>query len=325
LGPVLYKTVETFQKVLVLIGVPFIMVLSIVLAAPADWSALANGLVGKGDGFWFLPAGISLAAFLAALAYSGAAGNLNLAQSFYIKEKGFGMGKYAGRITSLLTGAKQNVALEGAQFAVTPKNVAGFRRWWRVINAEHFLVFWLTGSIAIVLLSLLAYTTVYKVGGFDASIGFVINEGAVIGQRLWPIVGTFFLIVAGLTLFGTQLTVFDATSRILSENVVLAAPRRLSGRHIRPTYYLVLWLQILAGVAILLAGFDQPLQLLTLAAVMNAFAMFVHSGLTLWLNKTLLPEPLRPSRFRTTAMLLAFVSYGSFSIYVIWVELSKLL
>ena len=321
LGPVLYKTVENLQKALVVVGVPSIFVISILLATPTDWGAAMSGLVGQGEGFWLLPAGVSLAAFLAALAYAGAGGNLNLAQSHYIKEKGFGMGKYAGRITSVITGAnKEEVSLEGARFEVTPESTAQFKLWWRRINTEHFLVFWLIGSITIVLLSLLAYMTVFKTGGSVANISFLINEAGAIDKALMPFAGTFFLLVAALTLFGTQLTVFDACSRIVAENLVLAAPNRLRPRHIRPLYYLVLWSFIAVGILVFLGGFTQPLQLLTLAAILNAFAMFVHTGLTLWLNKTTLPAAIRPSELRTIAMLTAWLFYGSFSIFVIWTD-----
>ena len=321
----LYKTVEGLQKILIIIGVPTIFVFSLLLTNKADWTAVAQGIVGNGDGFWFLPAGISLAAFLGALAYAGAGGNLNLAQSFYVKEKGYGMGKYAGRITSLFTGKKEKVSLEGARFAVNKQSINDFNTWWRRINTEHFLVFWLTGSITIVLLSLLAYTTVYLSGSPSATIDFVLVEATAIGQTLVPVAGTFFLIVTGMTLFGTQLTVFDATSRIISENIVLTKPKKIHARYIPKIYYLVLWLQILAGIIILSLGFKQPLQLLTIAAVLNAFALFVHTGMTLVLNKKDLPKAIGPNKFRTAAMILAFIFYGSFSIFVIASELQKLL
>ena len=324
-GPILYKTVEGLQKILIMVGVPAIFIISIFLASKSDWAAAAQGIVGNGDGFWFLPAGISLAAFLAALAYAGAGGNLNLAQSFYVKEKGFGMGKYAGRITSLFSGKKENISLEGFRFAINKQSKKDFDTWWRRINTEHFLVFWLTGSITIVLLSLLAYTTVYLTGGSGANINFVISESIAIGKNIAPIAGTFFLIVTGMTLFGTQLTVFDATSRILSENIVLQAPKKIQPKSIPKVYYTVLWLQIIAGIIILSLGFKQPLQLLTISAVLNAFAMFVHTGMTLYMNKTDLPKQIRPNKFRTTAMLAAFLFYGSFSIYVIVTELNKLI
>lgn len=325
LGPILYKTVEGLQKILILFGVPAIFIISLLLAGKADWIAAAEGIVGNGQGFWFLPAGISLAAFLAALAYAGAGGNLNLAQSFYVKEKGFGMGKYSGRITSLLSSKKEKVNLEGFQFKINQASVTNFKKWWKIINTEHFFVFWLTGSITIVLLSLLAFVTVYSNGTGTATIDFVIKESEQIGYLLFPAVGSFFLIVTGLTLFGTQLTVFDATSRIITENLAIIKAKTISSKSIPKIYYLVLWLQVSAGITILALGYDQPLQLLIVAAVLNAFAMFVHTGMSLFLNKRDLPKAIQPGKFRTFAMLLAFLFYGSFSIFVIINELKKLL
>src|SRR3990167_10987712 len=93
-GKYIYHTVETFSKLIIAIGVPFVVILTLYLAKGADWSALSAGLIGRGDGYWFLPAGIPLASFLAAFAFSGAGGNLNLTQSSYIREKGYGMGYF---------------------------------------------------------------------------------------------------------------------------------------------------------------------------------------------------------------------------------------
>jgi hypothetical protein len=321
LGPILYKTVENFQKIIISIGVPTILILSVVLAKSADWVDLAKGVVGIGNGYYFLPEGIAIATFLAAFAYSGAGGNLNLAQAFYIREKGYGMGKYAGRITSLITGKKEKVSLTGATFEINQQNINSFKIWWKNINIEHFSVFLLTGGITILLLGLLSYSTTFGIAGNDQSINFVINEGRVIGELLFPAVGTFFMLVASLALFGTQLTVYDATSRILTENTVITAYPKLNENHIQKIYYLVLWLQIIGGIIIFLVGFTEPLQLLILAAVLNAFAMFIHCGLTLWLNLTSLAKPLRPSAYRIAMMILAFIFYGGFSFYIIYEKL----
>lgn len=317
LGAVLYKTVETLQKVLILIGVPSIFILAVILAEQNHWVSLAKGVIGLGDNYLFLPAGISFAVLLGALAYSGAGGNLNLAQSFYIREKGYGMGKYGGRITSLIRGKSEAVNLEGARFLNTTENLAEFKKWWRNINFEHFIIFWLTGSVTILLLALLSFATTYGSQFSSSDISFVFHEASVIGLKTLPVVGTFFLLIAGSTLFGTQLTVLDATSRILTENVILTAPHKFSATLIPKIYYLVLWAQIMAGIIILLVGFTQPLQLIITAAVLNAFAMFIHVGLTLWLNLTSLDKNLKPGNYRILAMILAFLFYGGFSIYTL--------
>lgn len=318
LGPILYKTVENLQKTIILVGVPSIFILSIILAKSENWIKLGQGIFGIGEGFIFLPVGISIASFLGALAYAGAGGNLNLAQSYYVKEKGYGMGKFGGRITSLLTGKGENVSLTGSRFEPTLDNLSKFNIWWKNINIEHFFVFWLTGSITILLLALLSYSTVYGQPGNEQGVNFVLKEAQFIGERVLPIVGTFFLLVVSLTLFGTQLGVFDATSRILSENLILSSFGKLNENNLRSLYYLVLWLQIIAGVTIFLIGFTEPLQLVIIAAVLNAMAMFVHSGLTLWLNLTSLDAKIRPSIFRIIVMSMAFIFYGGFSLYVLY-------
>lgn len=317
LGPVIYKTQEIFQKTLISFGVPFVFLTAILLAKPADWGALAQGLVGKGEGFWFLPAGISLASFLGAFAYAGAGGNLNLAQSFYVKEKGYGMGKYSGRITSILTGKKEKIELTGNDFPMTQENLNRFRLWWKRINIEHAVVFWATGAVTMILLSLLSYSTNYGKVTTDEGVGFIINQASVIGINFLPFLGTLFLIVAGLMLFATQFNVMDAISRIMAENLVILSPQKFKVQYLPYYYYGFLWLTILAGIIIFISGFNRPITLVTLSAVLNAFTMFVYSGLMLWLNKTNLPKELRPNIVRTFAIIVAFLFYGGFSLFTI--------
>lgn len=317
LGPVLYKTQEFFQKAITLLGVPTIFVLAIILARQPHWEALLQGLVGNGEGFKWLPVGIPVASFLAALAYAGAGGNLNLAQSYYVREKGYGMGSYAEKIRGLLHGTKKTFSVRGNKFEPTKSNLKRFALWWRNINIEHFIVFWGTGAVTMVLLGLLSYITVYHNPNTSDGISFLFLEAKVIGEMLFPFMTTFFLLVSAITLFGTQLGVFDATSRILAENFVLTFQGKIKDKHIPKFYYSVLWAQIAAGIVILFSGFTQPLQLVITAAVLNAFAMFVHVGLTLWTNKTILIKEIRPNLFRTLAMVAAFLFYGGFSIYII--------
>ena len=74
-GKTVYKVVERITKTTLLVGIPFIFLLAVVISTKTDWLSLFNGVIGKGDNFWFLPEGIVLASFLAAFAYSGAGGN----------------------------------------------------------------------------------------------------------------------------------------------------------------------------------------------------------------------------------------------------------
>jgi hypothetical protein len=323
LGPVIYKTQEVFQRTLIIFGVPFIFVLALLFAKPVDWQTLAVGLIGKGNGFWFLPAGISLATFLGAFAYAGAGGNLNLAQSYYIKEKGYGMGKFSGRITSILTGKKEKITLEGITFKSTPQNLKRFKLWWKRINIEHALVFWATGAFTMIILSLLAYTTVFGNQGSQEGIRFVIGEAQVIANKTFSILGTTFLFLAAAMLFSTQFSVMDATARIMSENLVILSSKHFKIQKLPIFFYIFLWLQIIAGIIIFSLGFTQPLTLVVIGASLNAVAMFVYTALVLWLNLSNLKKKVRPSIIRVLALASAFLFYGIFSFFTILQNIPK--
>lgn len=312
LGRVLYKTVERIQMILISVGVPFILLLTVMLAKRADYAALAAGLVGRGEGFTFLPAGIAIGSFLGALAYAGAGGNLNLAQSCYVRDKGYGMGFYADKITSIITGeGTRAFSLTGNTFPLTEGNLRKFRSWWRLINAEHALVFWFLGLFTMLTLSLLAYVTAYGIPGNAEGVLFVIHEALAIGERTLPFVGTLFLLMTGIMLLATQLTVLDSTSRIMTENLLLM--KRTAMGRVSHVYYAVLWIQIAFGVVLFLLGYHvQPLALVTLGAVLNGFAMFLYTGLLLFFMNSVMPRELRPSLVRSGILLLTFIFLGVF-------------
>ncbi|QQS38362.1 Nramp family divalent metal transporter [Candidatus Woesebacteria bacterium] len=323
LGHVIYNTQENIQKTIILVGVPFIFLLTLYFADTTSLKFLLSGLIGRGEGFVFLPKGIPIATFLAALAYAGAGGNLNLAQSLYVKEKGYGMGKFSGRITSLFKGSKENITLEGTTFEITPQNMLKFKIWWKRINIEHITVFWFTGLMTMIMLSLLSYVTVFHNPDVVTSINFVIQESVVIAHKTFPFLGNFFLIMAAIMLFGTQFSVYGSNARIASENLVILNKEKFKINNLPKYFYVFLWLQIAAGIWILGSGFTEPLTLVVTGAVLNAFSMFIYSGLILWLNLTSLAKPLRPGFIRIFFVGLAFVFYGSFSAYTIYLNITK--
>lgn len=258
-----------------------------------------------------LPEGIPLATFLAALVYSGAGGNLNLAQSLYVKEKGYGMGKYAGHITNILVGQEEEAKLTGEVFSQTEANISRFKTWWKRINLEHGLVFWATGVVTMLLLMLLAYATVRGHPEVGSSIKFVLLEAKAMGY-----LGVAFLVAVVLMLFGTQFAVYGSNARMATENLALLIPKS-KAHHISRYFYGFLWLQIALGVVVLGAGFIEPLALVVTGAVLNAVAMCVYSGLILGLNLSL-PKALRPAWWRVTIVGLAGVLYGGFTAFTIW-------
>lgn len=310
-GKTLYKTMEIFQKTIIFIGLPFMVLLTFWLSSRQDWVELAWGLIGRGDGYWFFPEGVALASFVGAFAYSGAGGNLNLAQSYYIKEKGFGMGKYMTKITSLFSGQAKISALEGQTFTMTPQNKRLWSQWWKLVVTEHFLVFWTLGFVAICVLAVLAKVTVFGQAA-EQGLAFLYVESAAIGARTIPFIGTFFLLVSAVTLFSTQVGVLESSSRIISENILLLFARSGSKVNASLWFYLALWGQIVFGAGIYFLGIQEPRFLLTLGAVLNAAAMMMSFIFLFWLNKVRLHKEFQPGSIRRMLMAIAVAFFAFF-------------
>lgn len=312
-GTTLYKTMEKVQKTLLSLGIPFIAVLTFSLAEKADWAALVQGLMGQGEGWRFLPEGIAIGAFLGAFAYSGGGGNLNLAQSYYIKEKGFGMGKYSLGIKALLQGGVSSQRVDGQLFSQNAGNRGRWRGWWRLVTHEHAIVFWGVGFLTICMLAVLSSATargLESAGGLN----FFFLEGRHIADVTHPLIGSLFMVIGALMLFTTQLGVLESSTRITAENVLLFRHGIRQKVRASSTFYIFLWLEIVLGIIYLQFFSTEPRALLTLGAILNSAAMMVAFPLILVLNRTSLPQDIRPPAVRQVILIAAFI----FFLYFVW-------
>lgn len=305
-GKTLYNTMERLQRTVIAIGLPVLLGIALWLTGKQDWIDAGYGLIGRGDGWWLFPPGIAIASFLGAFAYSGAGGNLNLAQSYYIKDKGFGMGAFREKMASLFANQNQKLTLDGEDFAPTATNKERWFAWWRLINLEHFLVFWCLGFATILLMAVLAKSLTYGQASGEGIV-FLFQQADIIGNRTFGMLRIFFLLAAGMMLLKTQIGVLEAAARIISENIVLLLRRREGESwNLSLLFYAVLWLQIGLGILVLLAGWSEPRLLLTLGAVLNGAAMMIAFPLLLRLNTTLLPPLSRPNWFRRVGVSAGF-------------------
>ena len=173
-SPVVYQTIEKTEFVKVGLVLVFLVV-ALVAAVNADaWGELDQVVTKAGE----FPGELDFALLLGALAFAGAGGTNNLVVSNWIRDKGFGMGKYAPRIVSPISG-EEEAAPSGQGYVFKPdhRNMARWRDWWRKANIEQFVTFFLIGAITIIVFSLVARSTVFG-GEFDeANFDFIQAEG----------------------------------------------------------------------------------------------------------------------------------------------------
>ncbi len=331
-SPVVYNTVEALQSYLVLLIFVIAITLGILIIKPYAVWAMVTGIMNIG-GLPPADSGLEFMALLGALAFAGAGGTMNLGQSNFIRDKGYGMGKYIGRITSPLTGNEEPIADVGFHFHHTPENMRRWRDWWRAANIEHFFSFYLTCVVSLMLLALISYSLFYGPDGqllpgmerFGSGLDFIWGEANLVQSKFSiPWVGSAFRLLffaMGMALlFTTELGVLDAAARISADiikiNVLRENPRWTLAR----LYFVILWTEIILSVVILAVGFSEPLFLLKMSAALNGMVMCIYGMLLLYLNLKIMPRSLAITPLRFIAMVWACAFFGYFSLQAIQLE-----
>jgi hypothetical protein len=308
-SPVVYQTVERLEFLKIGAIVVFIVIALLAAISGTAYSDTTQTVTSFGA----FPGEIDLAILVGALAAAGAGGANNLVQSNWIRDKGFGMGKYAPRIVSPITG-EEEAAPSGQRyrFPEDEANMSRWRDWWRRSNLEQFLSFAVIATLSIVVFSLIAYSTVFgnpdlpDESGFD----FISLEADALDSRVGDWFGTLFLIIGAVSLFAAALGIVDYVSRLVADVVRVG----YAGNSARWTesriYFAVVWTMIVFGTAILALGFDQPLVLVTISTVLGGAIMFVYSILLVVANRRYLPDELTLRGYRLVAMGITIVVLG---------------
>ena len=306
LSPVVYRALEHTQVLKVLL-VGLLVAGAAIFAIPAEaWRATPASLADVQ-----MPAGeLGWALLLGALAYAGAGGGQNLCQSNWIRDKGLGMGKYAPRIVSPLTGEPVAHSGTGWRFDIDEQSLSRWSRWWRLANIEQMSTFVAISFVTILFTSILAFATLSGSEGLPRDISFLKIEGDALSASVGPWFGKLFWLVGAFSLFAASLGIVDYTSRLAADTIRTVYWR--GGRE-SVIYSVVVWAMVATGILIIAAGLDQPLVLLVISACVAAFMMFIYSALLIVINRRLLPPELRPAGYRVGALIWSIALFGILS------------
>jgi hypothetical protein len=318
LAPVVYVALERAQMLKVAAVLLLFLVAAIFAIGAQGWAALPQVVVGAR-----IPSEeLGFAVLLGALAFAGGGGGQNLVQANWIRDKGFGMGTYVPRLVSPVTGQPEAAPSTGYIFEPTEKNMSRWKGWWRFANIEQLTTFVAITFVTILFTSLLAYSTVFGREDLVNGIGFIKTEGEVLGERVGPWFQYFFWFIGAFSLFAAALGIVDYTSRLSADVIKTSFARQANESKM---YAALVWGLIVIGIIVLLAGFDQPIVLLVIAAVVGGFMMFIYSGLLILINRRILPEPIRVRGFRLGALIWAILLFGTLSILTFQDQIGKLL
>jgi hypothetical protein len=321
LAPVVYVALERLIFVKIA-AVTTLMGLAVVLAISGDsWRALPAGLTTEAR----VPTELGFALVLGAIAFAGSGGGQNLCQSNWIRDKGFGMGRYLPRLVSPVTGVEEAApAAAGFIFEPDAANMARWRHWWRFANIEQAATFVAMTVVTICLTSLMSHSTLYGLPDLPNDVNFLRVEG----QQLQSIVGRWFGVlfwgVGAFSLFAVAMGIVDYASR-LTADVIKSTYLRQSRTTESRIYFWLVWGMVAIGAMILLSGFNQPIVLLLISACSGGATMFLYSYLLILLNRRALPAPIAVRSYRLGVLIWSTVFFGVLSLLTLWQQFQRVM
>jgi hypothetical protein len=304
----LYTVVEQAQFVLVVCSIVAAGALVAVAGSITEVPEVSRGALAIGR----LPADADIALLLGGIAFAGAGGYLNLSQSLWARENGYGMGKFQGRLRNPFRGDESEpVHRDGFAF---PATIANLRRWrarWRVVQLEDLLTF----VLGLLVAGTLAITVVSAVAPDADATGLALWFEAVVPE-LGGIGRLLVYVLLFVALFTTEYAILESFVRNSADAVDELYGREAGWDQSR------LFLGLLTafvgwGGLIILLPFEEPFVLLVIGAAMSGVMMWPYTLLTLVVNTTRLPVHLRPGWGRIVALWWSSAFLGYFSVLLV--------
>ena len=320
LAPVVYLALERMIFVKVAAVVLLVVLASIFAITRETWAALPASAASFGH----FPMELGFALLFSAIAFAGAGGGQNLCQSNWIRDKGFGMGRYIPRIVSPVTGVEEAAPVPVSYvFEPNEANMTRWRRWWRFSNIEQTFAFFLVTVVTIVFTSMLAHSVLFGQPGLPNNISFLQIEGQRLKSIVAPWFGTLFWAIGAFALFATAMGIIDYTSRLAADvlkSTYLPTSRISESR----LYFGLVWGLVAIGCMVLLSGLTQPLVLLIISASVGGTMMCLYSALLIVINRKHLPGPIRVRSYRLAILLWAMLLFGTLAALTIWQQVARL-
>jgi hypothetical protein len=325
ISKIVYNALERFQIWLVLLFFPMLAIALVMVGVlPSDVLALAKGAVSIGSAPQALLTGAQFPTLLIAVAYAGSGGTLLLAQSLWLRDKGFGMAAYQGRIAGI-RGANEEVSETGYVFDASANSVgvARYKGWMRVAQQELLVTFVLLIIVSVVITSLVVTATL---GTGNAQLAGNMSEMVRLqGAELRRVAGTWlevvFLLGGAFVLFSTQLGIVDTVTRIAGSVFYERYGRYTKFWTLKRTFLFFLTAFVLASMAIVIFSWTggetvdrlQPDFLVLIAGPFTIASMYVFTLVIGYMNARMLPPHLATPMTRRVGMIWAALLWGWFT------------
>ena len=315
-----YASLEHTVEALVVLITVGLIVIAFSVGDASTWKDLGNGMLN----IPYKDPDMAMYVLFSSIVFAGAGGTANLFFSFYIRDKGWGMGALVPKVLNPLREREETTADRAFQITSNEQNLQRWNAWFRHLHVDQILFFWFLNTFTILLFIYGALAVLHPRGIVPNQELLVWQEAEIMGS-LWGSFGkTLFLLVGTACLFSTQLTLIDGVARscadILHTNYSWAQKKPVSWWY---GTIAVGWI-ILGIVLTYLYESLPPILFLMGSAFFGGISMAIYTPLTLILNRKYLPVEMRPGPVRTAILGVISVFYMLFAIISVAILSQKL-
>jgi len=257
------------------------------------------------------------ATIVAFIGIAGAGGLSNTLFSNYARDKGWGMGARVGAIPSAIGGRTIGLSHTGCTFLLDRGNLGRWGGWMRHILRDQGV--WVLASIlGMALPCMMSLEFIRNATVTGDRVAAMTAEG--IASRHPGMAGLFWtltLLCGFLVLAPGQVSVGDQIARRWTDMLWTASPRikRLGQGEVRYLYYGILLVYGVWGLFVL--WLLPALQIAKIGAVLGNVALGVSTLQAVYVNRKLLPPPLRPNLLTQSGAVICGCFFLGISIAVI--------
>jgi hypothetical protein len=359
LGGKVYNMLQVVMTMKVFLVLTFCLVMGILFVAPEYWWSIFSGFAKFGnvpivdshgdpatvnafthywtEGEWPLIALGNIAVLGAFAGYAGGGGLANSTYSNYVRDKGWGMGANVGAIPSAVGGRHIALSHVGKYFPLNEANLRRWRGWWKYVLFDQVLI-WAPGcfmGMALPALLSLQFADNSELYHAEAKMEWaqaVITADGIrhapqftanVAKVLWVIT----LFVGIMVMLPSQMSIVDDFSRRWTD-ILWSGNRRIRenmrDHQVKYIYYTILFSYVVWTFVFAWAfSYGTPKLMVVVIANLNNLAIGVTSFQLLWVNRTLLPPPLRPRWYQQLGVATCGVFYCGLFVLVLVVIIDK--
>lgn len=304
-GGKIYNALERVMVTKIVLVLGYLGLIALFWTPAETWKEIFGGLLR----FGYVPEGqVNWATLAAFAAIAGAGGLTNSYFSNFARDKGWGMGSQVGAIPSAVGGKTISLAHVGKIFTISRESLARWRGWRRHVVRDQLAV-WAPGCIlgvALPSMMSLQYLRGTSVDGISAAA----MTARAMADHHGPIFWFLTLLCGFLVLAPSQISNIDGITRRWTDVIWVGSGRlrQLPGHQVKTVYYTIMTFYGLWGLLALRLT-PNPLVLAMATAVLMNLALGFSALHTLYVNRTLLPPPLRPRWWIQLGLVLCSLYY----------------